>query len=528
MTYSTKKQPSVKKAIAEAFNVYFDAQAQTHRHRMPTFEQFCSERVLIRDMHKHIINLQFNTIQKAHLQKKALETNKSKKFLLLKYRRGGITTLEQAQSYYMINTKPHTSCVTLADNQSNTETIFRMVTRMLHLDQRAPRKQGESKSHIEFPDLGSIFHISTAGAKSFGRGDDIDRVHGSEVAFWAGKYEDIDNTVVGLTEACRYGQTVMETTANGAGGWFYEKYSEAMKGENDWVPLFYPWFIDPLNIIPSTPESVTEFLDTIKDDEKLVMERFGLTFPQMLWRRWKKFSLKKLFLQEYPETWEEAFIIRGSSFFDQEMLHELSNKVQPPLTQSDTLTIWEHPLVGHEYVAGGDAAEGNEDSDNCVCGILDKVSGKQVARLKGKWRPEVFARKAVDLCKKYNNAIFACEINNHGHSVMNTVINTLMYRHIYYYSRPIEKDKYGGDKVEKRPGFLTTAQSRPILLNDLNEALVEGFMQVNDTSFINEMKTFVDKGGKFQADTGQHDDLILAWGIAWQCRKQLKQSFIIV
>ena len=519
-------QTNITASLANTFNDYFDAKLKRHHYIAPPLEEFCAKRIFIRDMSHQIIPFKLNSIQRIHQKRK--NDSVSKKFLLLKYRRGGFTTFEQAQSYYTVATQPYTTCVTLADNRQNTETIFRMVTRMLHLDEKAPTDQGESKSHIEFHGLDSVFHIGTAGTKAFGRGDDIKRVHGSEVAFWSGNYELIDNLIAGLTEACRNGEVVLETTANGAMGWFYEKYSEAMRGENDWTPLFYPWFMDSVNVIEGSRQEELAFLESITDEEKRVMEMHQLTFPQMLWRRKKQFSLKKLFQQEYPETWEQAFVVRGSTFFDQQMLSDLSKNVSPPLRVSDHLTIWKLPEKDVEYCAGSDTALGELESDNCTCGIINKGTGEQVAMLRGKWRPEVFARKAIKLCETYNNALFACELNNHGHSVMNTVINTLRYKHLFYYLRPLDKTKFGADQKEKRPGFLTTAQTRPILLDELNEALEEGYMKVNDTVFINEMKTFVDKGGKFQGDTGEHDDSIFAWGIAWQCRKQLKKSFIIV
>jgi hypothetical protein len=376
--------------------------------------------------------------------------------------------------------------------------------------------------------LHTYFHIGTAGARAFSRGDDLYRFHGSEVAWWQGDYDKIDNFAAGFTEAARYGEVVLETTANGAEGWFYENFKEAIEGKNLWTPLFYPWFIDPVNILEYDGEDRVKFLDTMTEEEKDVMEKFELNIGQMLWRREKKKERKKLFPQEYPETWEQAFVVRGSTFFDIETIDRLSQKVKKVLKRKLGADIWELPQPNTEYTVGADTAEGRESWDNCVCGILNKATGNQAAVLRGRWRPEVFARRCVELARFYNNAIFACEINNHGHSVMNTVINTLHYKHLYFRERPIDKDKYGGGKKEKVPGYLTNASTRPILLDELNEAMEEGFMQVNDTIFIAECRTFVDRGGRYEAEKQQHDDSIFAWGLAWQARKQRKQSYIIV
>jgi hypothetical protein len=507
-----------------------DSHLECGAERDMTLENFLKKRIKIKSLHHTIVPLVPKKVQLLHQKAKeqAAREGKKARFLLLKSRRMGMTTWEQALSYRAATTFANTTCVTLADTKENTKTIFRMVNLMAKMDPMLRHRTNDSKVSLEIPSLNSYFHIGTAGSRSFSRGDNIYRAHGSEVAWWSGDYETIDNLVAGISEAARHGEVIFETTANGASGWYYEKYKEAMAGENAWIPLFYPWFLDPENVINPTQTQLEEWLDTVTEHEREVMVKHDLTTEQMMWRRDKQRELKKLFTQEYPEHWTEAFLVRGNSFFDQGMLAEITEHVAQPISQRDTLTVWKEPIEGHDYLAGGDTAEGNADSDNSICAILDKATGEQVAVLRGKWRPEVFARKAIELCKRYNNAMFACEVNNHGHSVLNTVLNTLRYRHIYYYEKPLEKNKYGRGKKEKKPGWLTSSKTRPILLDELNEALEEGYMVVNDLIFLAECKTFVDNGGKFEADKGQHDDSIMAWGIAWQARKQLKRRFNIV
>jgi hypothetical protein len=68
-------------------------------------------------------------------------------------------------------------------------------------------------------------------------------------------------------------------------------------------------------------------------------------------------------------------------------------------------------------------------------------------------------------------------------------------------------------------GWQTNGKTRPILLDDLEEALSHEHMQVNDRTFLGECLTFADDGtGKYKAREGCYDDAVLAWGIAWQVR----------
>ena len=497
-----------------------------------TLQTFFKDRIKIKNLEDNVIvPLIAKQIQLTHQREKeeAIKQGKKAKFLLLKSRKLGMTTWEQALSYRMITTQPNTTCLTLAHTHEDTKKIFRMVNTMANHDMQKPKDMNITKSSVEVPSMNSIFTVGTAGSKALGRGSDINRVHGSEVSRWEGGVDLIEDLVAGLTEAARYGEVMFETTANGAQGYFYIQYEEAMREplNSSWTPLFYPWFADPVNcIIDYTDDERDEYFDTITDDEKRIVELYSLSIGQMLWRRMKMKDLKKLFPQEYPENWNEAFLVRGISFFDLGMLTEFIKNKKTPLNNRESVLVWKEPEEGKEYCAGADPSEGNAESDYCFMGILEKVSGEQVACLSGKWRPEVFARKCIDLCKHYNNAIFACEINNHGHSVMNTVINTLKYTHLYLRLRVLEKTKYGGVKTEKVPGWLTNAATRPILLDELNEAMEEGFMLVNDDIFIEECKTFVDTGKRYEADSGQHDDRIIGWGISWQCRKQRKKTYI--
>jgi len=60
----------------------------------------------------------------------------------------------------------------------------------------------------------------------------------------------------------------------------------------------------------------------------------------------------------------------------------------------------------------------------------------------------------------------------------------------------------------------------------LEEAVKKKWMQVNDSYLVSEARTFIDRGGKYEAEEGEHDDSIFAWGIAWQVRKQRKAVYI--
>ena len=66
-------------------------------------------------------------------------------------------------------------------------------------------------------------------------------------------------------------------------------------------------------------------------------------------------------------------------------------------------------------------------------------------------------------------------------------------------------------------------ETRPVMLDDLAEAIHSGAMKVHDRLLLQEMASFGLHGNKWQADPGEHDDAVFKWAIANQMRKFASQ-----
>lgn len=466
-----------------------------------------------------LIRLEPNANQIRHYQAKqaAIKAGKSRRFLILKARRMGFTTWEQAESFHLVTTKQGQKAVTLAHTAPITEQIFKIAQQYYNALEDPPKIGDGFKREMTFPELKSTFYIGTAGAKGFGRGDTFDRVHGSEAAFWPGKPEEIDIIVGGLCEAARMGEVVLESTANGVGNWFYLTWRAAVAGKNDWTPLFYPWYDDPVNVLPFAEDE--EFIYT--EEEEQIAKAYDLSPEQMKWRRAKKKALGTIFDQEYPDSPEVAFIATGKCAFNVDILRSLL-RVTPdpgPLTEAPPevrkgLTLWHPPAEGADYAIGCDVGEG-KGGDYSVAAVIDP-RGRQCAVLRNNWwNPESFAKRVACLGEWYNMALLAPERNNHGHSVLNSLRNMHHYPRLYIYH---DYDKRLGS--QKVLGWDTNRKSRPLMLDELIDVVEKEEMQINDRVFLGECLTFADDGtGKKQATAGNHDDTVFAWAIAWQIRK---------
>ena len=457
-----------------------------------------------------------NRPQRLYLKAKAraIAAGRPPHFLVLKSRRTGITTLEQALSYELTSRHRHRNAITLAHDLESTKKIFE-ISRFFHRNLGGPTDTQGTAREFRFAGGDSLFWVGTAGSKSFGRGQTLQRIHWSEVAYTPGDLEEVENLFVGLTEACSHGEIVLETTANGASGLFYRLWQQAKQGEGSFTPIFIPWWWDTDAAVPLPKETAAEVVASYTDEEVSLVKDQGLSAEQIAWRRAKRETLRGRWPQEYPANDTEAFLRSGVCFFNVDRLEELAKTRREPtdIRLGGRLHVWEYPREGASYLIGIDSSEGIPGRDPSAACVLDFETGRQVARLWGYFRPPELGRLVVKLAVKYNWAFLVPEINNHGHSTLNTIMVQEGYPSNAVYHR-VQFDM-GTAKPVKTAGWTTNAKTRPQLLDALCQSLDEGAIEVNDREFLVECRTFnLQKSGKYEADEGEHDDLVIAWGLA--------------
>lgn len=176
--------------------------------------------------------------------------------------------------------------VTIADNSDNAAGLLERVKYFISSYERkvgvkVPLKYN-SKYELHNEANNNKFIIGTAENTEVGRSRTITDLHLSEAAF----YKDLRKLLASALQAVvPDGEVDIETTANGMNE-FKEIWDGAVLGENGFAPLFFK----------ASDFYTAEFLDK------------------------KRKELGRLFVQEYPETPEEAFLTSGDNFFDTESL----------------------------------------------------------------------------------------------------------------------------------------------------------------------------------------------------------------
>ena len=179
--------------------------------------------------------------------------------------------------------------------------------------------------------------------------------------------------------------------------------------------------------------------------------------------------------------------------------------------------IYREPEEGRPSVIGGDTS--GAGSDWFVAQVLDNITGEQVATLRHQYDEDTYAKQVCRLAKYYNDALVGIETNFSTFPVMR--LEQLGYRNQYVRELP---DTFTG-AIRKAFGFRTNAQTRPVIIGELVEAMRGGTETLNDRTTIEEMLTFVrNEKLRAEAEPGAHDDCVMALAIAWHIRPKQRMT----
>jgi hypothetical protein len=208
----------------------------------------------IRTKKGEIIPLVLNAVQRRFLLEHVLpqlETVGYVRSVILKGRQQGLSTVVAAFLYWRASQHKGQKGLVVAHQQDSTDTLFNMYKRghdnMPEL--LKPQTKYSNKRELVFKSanasvsLDSSIQVATASGKGVARGETIQLMHLSEVAFWQATFakENFNGLIQSLPNVANTACFV-ESTANGMAGQFYDLWQAAVKGENGFLPFFSAWF----------------------------------------------------------------------------------------------------------------------------------------------------------------------------------------------------------------------------------------------------------------------------------------------
>jgi len=485
------------------------------------FELFSKEqiRIITKNASQGFVPFEFNEAQSqinAKLEAQLQETGKVRA-IVLKARQQGISTYCAARVFWKTFFTPYTRSVVMAHDSATSDALFNMSRNIIDNMEEPPTLNKSNAKEILFEHNKSGYRLYTAGAKEAGRGTTPTIAHLSEVGFWQFDEQILAGLFQGISQEDGT-EVILESTANGASGEFYRLYQGAMRGENEYIPIFLPWFITS-EYRRTAPEDME-----LTEEEWDLLEKHDLDNDQLYWRRLKiAESGERKFKQEYPATPEEAFLVTGNSVFDQEIINSIQVKAPEYVRHFDEtsnyfedareghLEMWIPPNFDDRFIIGADVALGvGQDYSTAV--VLNKE--RQVCALfrDNFTDPSNFGDILFYLGRYFNNALLAVESNSLGIATLNR-LKQMNYVNLYYQTKAASLlDDEGG-----KPGFRTTVGTKPMIIGNLKRAVEESDIDIRSDVIVGELRTYVSaENGSTNALAGNFDDTVMALAIAFE------------
>ena len=490
------------------------------------FPRFAAEQVKIitKDASTGFIPFKLNECQRRiteSLDKQLEETGKVR-VIILKARQQGISTYCAGRVFWKSYFSPHSRSVVMAHDSATSDALFTMSKNLIsNMDGKYSPSEIRSNAKeiiISSPampqDAVASYRLYTAGSPEAGRGTTPTIAHLSEVAFWQHDEKILAGLFQGISQAPGT-EVILESTANGAQGEFYRLWKGAINGENEYLPIFLPWFITP-EYTRNPPDGFTKDIE-----EEELAEKYDLTDGQLYWRRLKIAEGGRIkFQQEYPSSADEAFIMSGSNVFNVEKLDKLIPLIAKRKIEWDPnskmldqhregkLLIYDFPQWEEPYIIGADVALGVGQDYSAAIVMNNKYEVAAVYR-NNRIDPALYGEFLFYLARYYNNAFLAVESNSIGISTLQQ-LDHMNYVNIYRQTKVANVSNEEGERL----GFRTTSATKPAIIGNLKHLIEEEAIRIPDPHVIQELKDYIAvETGKTEAAPGCYDDSVIALAI---------------
>lgn len=316
------------------------AERDAHRRIKNTrrwIEHFCR----IQDKAGEITPIILNAAQRKFLARvlRRWHNGEPSRVVILKPRQTGFSTIVELLIFYLVVTSTYKRGEVIAHKRAISSKVLNMFRRALKFIPYELETNHRTRYEVVFDEpLNCAVDVDSAESDEPGHGDTLQYLHLTEVSRWKDarrKAKGVMQTVPALPGT----MIVWESTANGAEGYFYELYFEALDVDNPanhMDAVFVAWYEhEEYTAPPLNPDLRAHILNTMTDAEvhlltcSYFVRKKGwvkVSLEQVAWRR--DAILNKCggnlddFQEQYPSTDLEAFLASGRPVFSPEKLIE--------------------------------------------------------------------------------------------------------------------------------------------------------------------------------------------------------------
>jgi hypothetical protein len=228
---------------------------------------------------------------------------------------------------------------------------------------------------------------------------------------------------------------------------------------------------------------------------------------------WKQDTLSAMNfdLQKFSQEYEVEFQGSSGTLIAGWKLKQLQAAI--PLNERDGLSLYENPVKGHTYVSIVDVSRG-KGLDYSAFSIIDVTTMpyQQVCAFRNNlMTPIDYAEIVYRIAKSYNNASVLVEVNDLGEQISTSLHYDFEYENLLFTENAGRSGKRisagFGTNVDK--GIRTTKTVKSVGCSILKLLIEQNQLVVNDKHTISELSTFSKKGVSYEAESGNHDDMVM-------------------
>lgn len=464
-----------------------------------------------------------------HEVERQYNARKPVRIIVLKARQIGISTISAGLVFLWSFIRKGTTGLIIAHESDISQSLFEKTQINWENWPFAPlyTPKNMSMSRMTWAETRSSIKIASAKNVKSGRGRTIHILHGSECAYW----DEAETLMVGLNQTIPRSHgtiVIMESTANGVGGWFYDEWQKAEAGESDFTPLFFPWYRHYEYSLPATTVDERHLDRT----EKYLL-RLGATLDNLEWRRWAVKNLchsdEDYFKQEYPATPEEAFLTSGTNVFQPYHLQECyerkrgavgeviltpSGRYEFRESPSGPFTMFRSPSTDRswgQYVVAGDPTHTTMGDRACIQ-VLSARTFEQVGVWHGHIDPIGFADELMKLAYFYNTALLNTEVDGPGYATVGR-LTAVGYPRLWQHRWA---DKAPGKISQVNLGWLSNYQRKHWAIGMVKWMLTEKSLLLHDPETYKQMLDYSvlnEVGAMGNGNPHGFDDAVMALAI---------------
>lgn len=227
--------------------------------------------------------------------------------------------------------------------------------------------------------------------------------------------------------------------------------------------------------------------------------------------------------EKFSQEYECQFLGSSGTLIEGNTLKNLVHK--QPIRKQSGLSVYQTVKEGHSYVAVVDVSRG-KGLDYSAFQIIDvtKMPYVQVCTFRDNYiTPIEYAEMIHSTVKFFNNASVLIEINDIGEQVSDLLHYDFEYENILFTESAGRSGKRitagFGKNVDK--GIRTTKNVKAVGCSMLKLLLEQQQIIINDFDTIKEFSTFSKKNSSYEAEAGNHDDLVMCLVLfAWLSDQQ--------